>query len=112
MALLSVQKVTSAGITLSFAAADGANDTFANDGKVIVYVKNGGVGSINVTLTSTVATAPAGTAAANTVIAVANGSEKCFLVPPTGFNNQSTGIATLAYSGVTSVTVALVSVGA
>jgi hypothetical protein len=112
MALLTVQKVTSAGITLTFAAADVANDTFANDGKVIVYVKNGGVGSINVTLTSSVTQPPAGTAASNTVIAVANGSEKCFLIPPTGFNNPTTGVATLAYSGVTSVTVAVISVGA
>ena len=112
MALLTVQKVTAAGITLSFAAAGTPSDTFANDGKAIVYVKNGAGAPITVTMTSTVATLPPGTTTANQVITVANGSEKSFLIPPTGYNVQSTGIVTMVYSDSTDITVAVVSVGA
>lgn len=107
MATLSVQDINTAGVTLSFAAAAGGGDQFSNDGKTLLYVKNGGGGSINVTIASQRACDQGATH--NTVVAVANGSEKTIgPFPPERYNDAS-GNAQVTYSGVTSVTVAVAS---
>lgn len=110
MAALTVQQITTAGIVPTLAAAAGGGDEFANNGKTFLRVKNDGVGSINVTVASQVSNPPPGTAAANIVVAVANGAEK--MIGP--FNqaayNDTDGNVQVTYSGVTSVTVAAVSV--
>ncbi len=69
---------------------------------VLLRVTNGGGGSINVTVTD-----PGSTAAGNTVTAstqaVANGTSGYFRILP-GNVSLTTGLATVTYSGTTSVT--------
>jgi len=110
MALLAEQIIVEAGIAPSFAAAAGGGDTFANDGDALLYVKNGGGGSVTVTITAQAVslTVPGRGAMtkANAGGAVAAGADRVFgPFPPASFNNASGQVA-VTYSGVTSVTVA------
>lgn len=52
MADLTVQTPTLAGLNPTFAAASVGGDAFLNDGNTYLHVKNGGGGSINVTVDS------------------------------------------------------------
>lgn len=113
MALLTVQKIVEAGLTPSFVAAAVGGDTADNsDGKTFIHVKNGGGGSINVTITAAAGVSPVadpklGTLTkANIVKSVAAGAEA--IIGPLkkqAFNNSSQQLS-ITYSGVTSVTVA------
>ena len=111
MAELSVQTMTIDGIVPSYGAAASGGDTFANDGKTFLHVKNGGGSSINVTLSSQVTNPPAGTAATNKVIAVAAGAEKMIGPLPANGWNDANGQVHVNYSAVTSVTLAAVKLG-
>lgn len=103
--LITVQQVTKAGVTLSFSAAtatDGNN--FANDGDVLLYVKNGGASPITVTVQT-----PAkieGVDVAELTVSVSNASEKIIGPFPTSIFNQSDGTVYVDFSAVTSVTIA------
>lgn len=110
MAALTIQELNKSGVTISYAAAAGGGDEFANNGKTFLHVKNGGGSPINVTIASQVDDPPPGTAASNVVIAVANGAEK--MIGPFNQNgyNDTDGNVQVTYSGVTSVTVAAISV--
>lgn len=109
MATLSVQTFGTAGAVPSYSAAAGGGDQFPNttgpqSGDVLLHVKNGGAGSITVTITSQTTCNQGSTH--NLAVAVTNGSEK--LIGPfdrTRFNDAS-GNVQVSYSGVTSVTVA------
>lgn len=112
MATLTVQNLATTGsLNPSYAAADVAGDVMPNDGKTVLHVKNAGVGSINVTITAQVASRDAGPGygtytRADLVVAVPNGGERIIgPLPKIAFNNAQ-GQAAIAYSGVTSVTVA------
>ena len=48
MSLLAVQDLVRSGVVPVFNAASASGDEFANDGKTLVYVKNG---SVDVTIT-------------------------------------------------------------
>lgn len=109
MALLTVASVPATGNTPNLSAVN-ASDTISGsdvgDRGVILHVTNGGGGSINVTV-SDPGTTPAGNVAAGTpagtVVAVANGTGKRIYVGPRNVN-PATGVATITYSGTTSVT--------
>jgi len=102
--------MTISGILPTYGSAAAGGDDFSNDGKTFLHIKNGGGASINATVTSQVATPPAGTAAANKVVAVAAGSEQMIgPINATGFNDAS-GKVQISYSAVASVTVAAISV--
>lgn len=111
MALLTRQKIVESGLTPSFSAASGGGDTVSNaDGKTFIYVKNGGGGSIDVTVTATTTSKEdpqLGTLTkANVVKSVGAGADA--LIGPLkkqAFNNSS-DIVSVSYSGTTSVTVA------
>jgi len=108
MAVLTVQDLVITGLTPTFGAAAAGGDQFANDGKTFFYVKNGGGGTVNVTVNSQVANPPAGTAVANQAVAVAAGVDK--LIGPftqSAWNNAN-GEVVVAYDQVTSVTVAAI----
>ena len=113
MALLTVQNIVEAGIVPTYAAAAGGGDTFPNpeDQSTFLVVINGGGGSINVTLTSQIATASVpgvgNVALSDRVVAVANGTTRFIGPLPPRFNNAAGQVA-VTYSGVTSVTVAAV----
>ena len=105
---LTVQAMSIDGIAPTYATAASGGDTFANNGKTFLHVKNGGGSSINVTLASQVDSPPAGTAASNKVIAVAAGGEKMIGPLPEYGYNDSGGLVHVSYSAVTSVTVAAI----
>ncbi len=69
---------------------------------VLLQVINGSGGSINVTISDPNTTA-VGNAGTTTPQAVANGTDGWFRILP-GHVNPSTGLATVAYSGTTTVT--------
>jgi hypothetical protein len=115
MAELTVQDVVEAGIVPSYDAAAGGGDTFDNpNGDVLLHVKNGGGGSINVTITAQQTTVKKSgfgdVTAGNLVVAVGAGAEKMIGPFPTLKYNNSASEVAVGYSGVTSVTVAAVRV--
>lgn len=108
MAVLSVQQLTSAGVTPTFGAAAAGGDKFANNGRTFLVVKNGGGSEVTVTLDSK-KNCDQGFDH-NIQVAVAAGAEKWIgSLEPNRFNNSS-GEVEASYSAVTSVTVAAVQV--
>ncbi len=109
--LLTVQKIVLAGLTPSLVAAAAGGDSFANDGTTYIQVDNGGGSSINVTVSSQ-ARAPEGTAQADNVVAVPAAGSR--LIGPFTKNawNDASGIISLTYSAVTTVTVGAISLPA
>lgn len=103
-----------AGLNATYVAAAGGGDVAPNDGRTVLHVKNGGGGSINVTVTANAATVQdpnKGTLTKpNVVVAVPNGQER-FIgpFPPAAFNDAN-GNVPITYSGVTTVTIAAVRV--
>lgn len=108
MATLTVQETSVSGLDPSYGTAAGGGDVFPNDGNTLLHVKNGGGGSINVTINSNYPNPPAGTAQDDPVVAVPAGEER-MLGPynQKGYNNAS-GQVEISYSGVTTVTVAAI----
>jgi len=91
----------------SFAAATGGGDAMETGDQMMLHVKNGGGGSINVTLAATAPTSISNVSYKDDVIAVAAGSEREIgPISSTPFKDPVTGLCTITYSGVTSVTVA------
>lgn len=109
MALLTLQKPAAPATALTYAAASGGGDTFKNTGAVALHVKNGGVGSITVTVS---APSPCSFGVVNVVhasVTVIPAGEDRLIGPfPTDQHNNMSGVATATYTGVTTVTVALV----
>lgn len=104
MTTLTVTNVSRAGVAAAPVAASGGGDEFANDGRTIIEVVNGGVAPITVSL-DIKPTVDGGTVADRTVT-VANGARKRIGPFPTQiYNDPTTGLAKVTYSGVTSVTV-------
>lgn len=105
MATLTVQNlVGTTGVIPTYGAAAGGGDVFANDGKTMLHVKNGGGGAIDVTVNSIKACDQGSDH--NLVVNVLNASEKVIgPFDPGRFNNAS-GQVEVTYSGVTTVTVA------
>ena len=110
MALLTLQTMTTAGLTPAPVAAAGGGDTVmlssTTDVGSFLQVTNGGGSPITVTLVdpgASTANNPA-TAPANSVAA---GATKLFPLLPS-LINTSTGLINITYSGVTTVTVAAI----
>lgn len=104
MAVLTVQKVAQSGLAPSFGAAASGGDEFANGGRTMLHVKNGGGASITVTITSVKQCDQGSTH--NVQVSVPAGGERVIgPFDPTRFNNSSGRVA-VSYSAVTSVTVA------
>lgn len=106
MAVLTVQDVTLGGVAPAFSAASAGGDTFPYDAEAIVVVKNGSAAAITVTVT-TPGTLASGDAYPDKVISVPAGGERWFRVVA-DYRDPTTGNVALAYSAVTSVTVAVV----
>lgn len=107
--LLAPQAITIVGIVPTYTAADAANNTFSPNPRGMLHVKNGGGGSINVTVV-----VPGTDAYAqprpDVVVAVAAGAEKVIGPFPLDIMDPTTSLVTVQYSAVTSVTVALLSI--
>jgi hypothetical protein len=110
MALLAVQSVVRTGLNPAYTAAAGGGDTIPNTaGQVFLHVKNGGGSSINVTLDSQTNCDQGFDH--DEVIAVPNGGERMIGPFPARFQDSG-GLIHVAYSAVTSVTVAAIKVAA
>ncbi len=104
--VLNVQRLTSAGLTPSFDAADPAGDKFANSGRTFLVVKNGAGSSVTVTVDSQKKCDQGFDH--DITVEVPAGSEKWIgPLDPNRFNNSS-GQVEVSYSAATSVTVAAV----
>lgn len=111
MADLTVQNIALAGLEDTAAAAEVGGDDFPNDGNTFLKVINGGGGSINVTAASNYTSPPTGTAQADNVVAVGPGVTALIgPFPQSGFNDGD-GKVNINYSGITTVTVAAISMG-
>ena|SRR5579859_7392119 len=113
MALQTVTVLSRTGIAdlvASAVAADvGLSDSWPNTGKEMVFVNNGGGSPITVTLTLGDGGKVDGQVpAAKTVTVNAGKSALIGPFPPSIYNVVSTGNASIAYSGVTSVKVLVV----
>ncbi len=105
MATLTVIAPTYAGATFTTVSAAGGGDKFVNTGNELLYIKNGGGGSITLTLD---AQTIAGLTITDPTVAVAAGAEKIIGPFDPKYFTDSSGFLNLSYSGVTSVTVAVI----
>jgi hypothetical protein len=110
MAALTPLTPSLSGPLLGAVAAAGGGDTFQNTGRELFYIKNGGGGGINVTFDSpgTCSFNVAANAAHDDVVAVGAGEERLIgPFPVTRFNDGAGNVA-VSYSGVVTVTVAVI----
>ena len=111
MAELTVQQISEAGGAATYVAATaGDGDTADNNGNMFLHIKNGGGGSITVTITALTTSVDSGLygdlTKANATVAIAGGTE-AFIggFAPAAFNDGDGEVA-ITYSGVTSLTIA------
>jgi hypothetical protein len=108
MAQLTPIEILTAGVVPTYAAAN-AEDKVKQptDQRIFLHVKNGGVGSINVTIPAqqSVIRDPSGgnITLSDIVVAVANGAEKMIGPFPPAYVDDA-GDVVIQYSGTTSVT--------
>lgn len=108
MATLAVQASSPSGITPDYNAAGAGGDEFVNDGSTKILVKNGGGVSINVTVDSQ---GPCNQGFDHDlVVAVGAGAEKEIGPFDRSRFNDANGKVQLTYSGITTVTISVVSV--
>lgn len=106
MAVLTVQDISRTGLNPSYASAAAGGDSFDNDGRTFVHVKNGSAGSITVTVNSQTA-CNYGFDHDETVSVPAGGERLIGPFPKERFNDAD-GRVKLSYSAVTSLTVAAI----
>jgi len=108
VATLSTQQIAITGPAITYTAAAGGGDKIAPDGRTFLHVKNGGGSSITVTID-----VPGTTYGQNNPdvpVTVPNAGERMIGPIPPEIANPSDGLVAIAYSAVTSVTVAAVRV--
>lgn len=107
MATLTPQVINRAGTQITLVAAAGGGDAMACGATNFLRVNNGGGSPITVTLAipSGVSGFP-NAAYTNTAVSVTNGTEKSIgPIPAQLYADPVTGLCTITYSAVTSVTV-------
>jgi len=108
VAAITVEKIVVGGTEPTFVAAAGGGDTFVNDGaKTLFIVNNGGGGAITATFDGT-GTGPASAVAFDDDVATSVGAGEEWIFGPFP-KDRFTGTVSVSYSGVSSVTVAAVS---
>lgn len=103
MALLTQQKIDADGVEPIYTAAEGGGDTCVPGEGSFLHYKNGSGGALTVTLVTPGTVA--GLAVEDRAIAIPAGDETMFLVGDE-YRNPTTGLASITYSGVTTLTVA------
>lgn len=111
MAALSVITAAPGGTAFTTASAAGGGDTFVNNGKTLFYANNGSGGSITITFTAqnTVTIDGQALSLSNLAVAVGAGAAKVIGPFPQQIFNNSSGAVAVTYSGVSSLTVAPIS---
>lgn len=107
MATLTMQVVGNEGRAISFSAAAGGGDAAATGSGAVLLVNNGGASPVTVTMV-TPGTVE-GLAITDRAVTVAAGAIEAIPLDDL-YTNPSTGLASITYSAVTSVTVAAVRV--
>jgi len=106
MALLAAQQVQITGTTITFAAAAGGGDTVSPDDRAMLEIKNAGS---QITATVVVPGTLFGQALADVAVIVPATTGHVRIGPLTrDLADPTTGLINITYSGVTSVTVAIV----
>jgi hypothetical protein len=106
MALLTPQTLSLTGLVKTMIAAAAGGDTFANDGTILFFVKNGGASAVTVTINSQT---PCNQGYDHDIVlSLAAGAEVAFPKLDPGRFNDTNGNVSVTYSAVTSVTVAAV----
>ena len=108
MAQVSLQDFATVGIAPTFTAAGAAGDTFANNGRTYLFVKNSSGASINVTINSVTPCSQGFDH--DKVVAVGAGATVQVGPFPTNQYNDTSGNVGVTYSASASVTVAAVRV--
>ena len=103
MATLTVQNISLAGITPSYAAAAAAGDEFANTGDTLFHIKNGG-SEITLTIETPAKIEGIDIAEITVTIPATTGDKMVGPFDPSIFN-QTTGRVAVTYSSETSITV-------
>lgn len=107
MADLATQEITLGGLGAAYAAAGAGGDTLTPGEDVFLHVKNGGAGAITVTIV-TPNTSIGGLAITDAGGSVPAAGDRFFgPFPAQHFARSSDGKADITYSGVTSVTLAV-----
>lgn len=111
MATLTAQLPVVSGLDATYAAADVAGDEFLNTAKECIHVKNGSASPVTVTIASPNACSFSVTDTAHDrVVTIAAGDDK-FIGPfPKAQFNDVDGMVQVAYSDVTTVTVAVLTI--
>ncbi len=111
MALLTAQDVARTGLAPSYTAVS-ASDTFANDGTVVLHVKNTS-GTVDTVTVASVAQCNQGSSHNVTVtVPITTGDRMIGPFEPSRFNDPVTGYVTVTHSQTTGVTCALIRVSA
>ena len=110
MATLTTQVINRAGVVITPVAAAGGGDAMVTGSGMMLEVVNGGGSPITVTLVVPSArTYEPNVAITSPAVSVTNGTTKWIgPVDAATFTDPTTGLCTITYSGVTSVTVAAV----
>ena len=106
MADLTVQAISLSGLNPTFAAAAAGGDAFLNSGREYLHVKNGGASEVTITVNSQAACNQGYDH--NSVVAVPAAGERLIGPFPKARFNDAAEKVQVAYSDVTSVTVAAV----
>lgn len=108
MADLTLQDFDLAGLTPSFASADSGGDAFVNNGKTLLYVKNGDASSHDVTLNieKTITIGGISISLTNPTVTVPASDEKIIGPFSQDWFNDVDEKVNVDYDAVTSVTVA------
>lgn len=113
MAALAAENASRSGLAPTYTAL-GASNTFPNDGRTLIYIKNVAAGgTTTIAFTSRVSPVPTGLALSDPGGTIADGAEKCFgPFPVAAFNDQTTGLVTFTVSETTNVTGACIALPA
>lgn len=105
MAQLATQSITRAGLAPAYAAAAAGGDTFTPDNRTLLHVKNGSGGALTVTVVTPRTDALGNAVADNAVSVPAAGERMIGPFPAEHYGDPTTGLASLTYSAVTSLTI-------
>jgi hypothetical protein len=110
MALLTAQSVVTGGLEATYAAATGGGDTVVPDDHTVLHYKNASGGDITITLVcESSCSFGSGTPTHDRVVVCTAGEERFIPTGPASrFADATTGLVSITYSGVTSLTVAAI----
>lgn len=107
MATLATQQIARTGLAPSYVAAAGGGDACETGDDIFLQVKNGSGGAITVTIAiNSSQSTVSGVAYTNTTVSVPATTGDRMIGPISSiYKDATTGLATITYSGVTSLTV-------